>query len=304
MPKGEDLVFDKGPLKRHCWAVSLTVLLVAHGTVDRLEDLPAFVQKIRRGRPAPPELIEELRRRYLAVDGSPLLKDSLALARGLHELLGLEVRVAMRLWEPYVEDVLSDLSPDDEVLLVPLAPFSVAVYLEAAKETLAARGLKPKLRAVPAYGDHPMLVEAWASAVRQALSAGEGSVLLSAHSLPRAVIDRGDPYAREFERAAARVGAALAHEVRVVYQSQGAMDGAWLGPSVDETLRELSRAGERRVILSPIGFLSEHVETRYDLDREAQALAGELGLELIRVPTVHADGRLLPVLHQVIQEAL
>ena len=114
------------------------VLLVAHGTVTDLDDLPEFVLKIRRGRPAPPGLIEELRRRYVAIGGSPLLEITRVQARALAKLLDLPVLVGMRLWHPTVEDVLRAIGGLGlrRLCVLPLAPFSVEVYWQAAQASL------------------------------------------------------------------------------------------------------------------------------------------------------------------------
>src|SRR6187402_3911427 len=104
------------------------VLLIAHGTVESTDDLPAFLQEIRRGRPAPEGLVEELRRRYDRIGGSPLLGLTEAQAQALEREVGLPVFVAMRLWKPRVEQVIAKLSPAyGRICVLALAPFSAHV---------------------------------------------------------------------------------------------------------------------------------------------------------------------------------
>ena len=106
------------------------VLLVAHGTVERLDEMPAFLQRIRHGRPASPELVAELVRRYQAIGGSPLLEITRRQAAALAERLGLSVLVGMRLWNPSVESALREAAERGlaRLVVLPLAPFSVHVY--------------------------------------------------------------------------------------------------------------------------------------------------------------------------------
>ncbi len=117
---------------------STGVLLVAHGTVKDLADLPAFVARIRHGRPPPPGLIDELRHRYEAIGGSPLLRVTAEQSRALSARTGLPVLLGMRLWDPSVEDALREAARLGltRLVLVPLAPFSVDVYAAAARRSL------------------------------------------------------------------------------------------------------------------------------------------------------------------------
>jgi ferrochelatase len=265
------------------------VLLVAHGTVENLDDLGAFVARIRHGRPPPPGLIEELRRRYEVIGGSsPLLSTTREQAQALAKRLEAPVLIAMRLWEPGVEQALAGAAALglSRLVVIALAPFSQHVYWDAAvKVAAAAKSSLELVRSAP-YAEEPDFVAAHVDLIqRQATPAA--AVVLSAHSLPRVAIERGDPYARLVEASAAAVSARLGRPVRLCYQSQGADGGEWLGPSVRDTLSALAAEGQREVVWAPFGFLADHVETLYDLDVEARALAQELSLSLIRVPALN-----------------
>jgi protoporphyrin/coproporphyrin ferrochelatase len=293
------------------------VVLVAHGTVSSLDDLEAFVREIRHGRPAPDGLIRELRARYEKVGGSPLLGLTEQLARAVGRATGLETRVAMRLWQPRLRDVVSDLDETDNLLLVPVAPFSLEVYRAAAEAELASLARRPQLSLVRPFGNAPELVRAWCDSVEPHLRALRATgqappvLLQSAHSLPQVVIDRGDTYELKFREAAklvqeelARRGAPFDRELSgVVFQSQGAMDGAWLGPALDVTLRTLKERGAEQVCVLPMGFLSEHIETLYDLDVEARAQAAALGLTFGRAKALNDAPGLVEALRAVILEA-
>lgn len=283
------------------------VVLVAHGTVESLSDLPQFLLRIRRGRPVPPELLHEMEQRYRAVGGSPHLQETRLQAEALGRELRMDTRAAMRLWSPTVSDVTGDLSGADEVVLVPLAPYSVSVYDHAARTELAARGEAPRLRTVAPWGQFEELISAQTRMVRQALEGRELAhieVILTAHSLPRAVIDSGDQYAAEFERAARQVADRIECHTTIAYQSQGASGGEWLGPTLREAMISAKERGKREVLVAPMGFLSEHIETLYDLDIEAKEQARALGLEFARVSTLRTDEGLIQALSRAVRQVL
>jgi ferrochelatase len=130
---------------------------------------------------------------------------------------------------------------------------------------------------------------------------------MTAHSLPKMVVDRGDPYEREVRAAAAAIGAQIG-EVRsqVVFQSQGISDipGGWLGPDLPTALDEVRSRGDAGVVVAPIGFLADHVEILYDLDIEAAGIAKDKGLRLTRADSLNSDQDLIEVLTEVIQPLL
>jgi protoporphyrin/coproporphyrin ferrochelatase len=277
------------------------VLLVAHGTVSNLDDLGAFVARIRHGRPAPPGLVEELRRRYEAIGGSsPLLETTRQQAQALAKRLEAPVLVAMRLWEPGVDQALLGASALGltRLVVIALAPFSQHVYWDAALKV--AREANSTITLLPSapYAEQPKFVAAHVDLIERYAPAG-APVVVSAHSLPRVAIQRGDPYARLVEASAKAVAERLGRPVRLCYQSQGADGGDWLGPSVRETLSALRAEGHSVVAWAPFGFLADHVETLYDLDVEALATARELGLQLYRVPALNLHAGLIEALARV-----
>jgi ferrochelatase len=289
------------------------ILLVAHGTVSQLADLPAFVARIRHGRPPPPGLVDELRHRYEAIGGSPLLRVTEEQARALEAKTGLQVLLGMRLWEPSVESALREAARRavKRLVLVPLAPFSVAVYGAAAQRSLEAvrdelGAATPELVVSEAWGCEPAFVEAQRAALAASLSSAAPShaVVLTAHSLPRAAIRAGDRYQAEVEASAAAIADRLGLACELCYQSQGADGGEWLGPDLRQTLERLAQRGVKHVTLSPFGFLADHVETLYDLDIEARARATALGLSFERVPALNAAPGLIEALANVALRAL
>jgi ferrochelatase len=277
------------------------VLLVAHGTVENLDDLGAFVARIRHGRPPPPGLVDELRRRYEAIGGSsPLLQTTRAQAQALSKRLSAPVLVGMRLWEPGVEQALRGAVALglSRLVVIALAPFSQHVYWDAALKVASEAQSPIRLVASAPYANEPDFVAAHVELIAKH-APPEAAIVVSAHSLPRVAIERGDPYARLVEASASAIERDLGRKIRLCYQSQGADGGAWLGPDVRETLAALAEAGERAVAWAPFGFLADHVETLYDLDVEANAVAKELGLSFVRVPALNLHPGLTSALAQV-----
>ncbi len=288
------------------------LLLVAHGTVENLDDLPAFVTNIRRGHAPPPELIAELRRRYAAIGGrSPLLDISRSLATKLEARLGIPTRIAMRLWHPYVADVAKELAAEgiSELAVVPLAQHSAAVYGDAAKKAVSELGSSMTVRCATNWGQSPLLVAAYANEVRKTFAPlstqdrKRTTLLFSAHSLPVAIIRSGDHYEKEFRASVEAVVKLLGEDAPkhvVAFQSQGIGTGMeWLGPNLETTLGDIAKEGQNRVIFAPIGFLADHVEILYDLDVEAREWARALGLETIRVPSLNDSDALVDTIAAV-----
>jgi ferrochelatase len=277
------------------------ILLTSHGTVQGLDEIPGFLARIRAGRPVPEELVAETRRRYALVGGSPLLRATQEQAALVERRLQIPVLVGMRLADPSLEQAFARAEELglERLVVLPLAPYSVHVYVaavEAARAKREEQGTRvPTLVPVADWGTHGDFVRAHADAIRATLEPGS-RLVLTAHSLPLVVLRSGDPYERLVRESAAAVGKALSCEYHLAFQSQGADGGEWLGPSLRQVLEQARADGVSRVVLAPFGFLTEHVETLYDLDVEARGWCRELGLELVRVPALGTAPRLIDAL--------
>lgn len=295
--------------------MSTAILVSCHGTVSNVADIPAFIHNIRRGRPAPPELIAEVKHRFELIGGSPLMAITSAQARALEARVGIPVVISGRLWHPYPKDVVPALVAQGVRTLIslPLAPQSVEIYHAVVREAAAAYP-DVRLACVPAWGMEPAFLDALTETVEEALvgiapeEAKTIPIVLSAHSLPKRVIAAGDLYEKQFREMADAVAArfvARGFSVRIAFQSQGASNEAWLGPDLVETFTELALAGARTVLVAPIGFVAEHVETLYDLDIEAPNLAKKAGIDkLLRAKAVGDRPRFIDALETVVRRVL
>ncbi len=295
--------------------MSIAVVVSCHGTVANLDDLPAFINNIRRGRPAPPELIAEVKHRFELIGGSPLMTITAEQARALEARLGLPVVVSARLWHPYPHEVLPKLVEQGvrTVISMPLAPQSVDIYHAPIREA-AARHSDLQVIGVPAWGMEPSLIDAFVETIDEALTNVEPDearnipIILSAHSLPKRVIAAGDAYETQFREMAGAVAEryqARGFVVRIAFQSQGASNEPWIGPDLPATFADLANSGAKTVLIAPIGFVAEHVETLYDLDIEAPTLAKKAGLDrLLRAKAVGTRKRFIDALEAVVRRVL
>lgn len=294
---------------------SIAVLLTCHGTVSRVEDIPAFLTNIRRGRPTPAAVVEEITHRFQRIGGSPLMRTTAAQAAALGQRIGLPVRIAGRLWAPYPAEVVAELVQGGATTLIslPLAPQSVDIYHAQVRQAAAAHtGLE--LRCAPAWGLEPALIDAQVESVDEALARFPDAerarvpVILTAHSLPQPIIDAGDLYEKQFRAMAAEVAVRLVargNPVRVAFQSQGMDGGVWLGPDLPATFARLAEGGATAAVIAPIGFVADHVETLYDLDIEAPGLAEKAGLARIeRAPAMNVRPRFIDALEAVVRRMM
>jgi ferrochelatase len=302
------------------------VLLMAMGGPDSLESVEPYLLDVRGERPTPPELVAEIQERYRLTGGkSPVLEITRELAGKLEARLGdgFRVAVGLRHWQPRIAQAWRELVGErpQRIVGVCMAPqysaLTVARYVEKVEEARAEVGGEVPVSYVRSWHRHPQLVEALAGAVTAALErfpANEREavpVLFSAHSLPERVLTEGDPYPQEVTATVVAVSGRLRElrggrplTARFAYQSQGRSSEPWLGPAVEEMLEELADEGYRGVVVAPVGFVSDHVETLYDIDIDLQARAGALGVRLVRMPMLNASDPLVETLAAVVDEHL
>ena len=286
------------------------VLLLAHGTPESLDDMPEYLARVRGGRPPSAELIEEMRGNYGAIGGrSPLTEITLAQASALASALGgMPVYVGMRNWRPYIADVLAEAAKAGvrELVAVPMAPqystLSVAKYGEAVE---AARPPEMEVRFVRSWHDHPGLLDAFAEKLRAARAAGPWDrVLFTAHSLPMRVVAQGDPYPDEVAATARGVAErAGVGEYGRAYQSAGRTPEPWLGPPLEEALAAAAKAGARRVLVVPVGFVCDHTEILFDIDVQAAQAGRRLGIEIGRTESLNIAPTFIHALAELVRES-
>lgn len=298
------------------------VLLLAHGTPESVDQIPEYLRNVTSGRPVPPAVVEEIRHRYALIGKSPLTEITFEQARLVEAELAaaglpVPVYVGMRNWRPYIPDVVKKMRADgvEEAAVICMAPqnsrTSVGLYRRAVEAEAA--GLRIDFTA--GWAEEPLLADAFADRLRPALkklSAEAGRpvpVLFTAHSVPTRTVQPpqgeagnesgprlwpgtgADPYADEARRTAELVAMRVPEIPRwwFAFQSQGASGGPWIGPTVEETLDEIAATGVRWLVLQPIGFLCDHVEILFDVDRQFRPYAAKLGIGLERAESLNAS---------------
>ncbi len=280
--------------------MSAAVILMAYGSPDRLEDVPAYYADIRGGRPIKPEHLDDLVGRYRRLgieESNPLNEITEATRAALETELGLPVLTGMRHWTPRIaEAVEAALQGGAETIVgLVLAPhysaMSIGKYRAQLVDALDGRA---DLRFVERWGHEPGFVELLADRLEPHRQA---HVVFTAHSLPARILDEGDPYRDELLETAHLVAdRAGIREWTFSFQSQSPTGEPWLGPDILEHLNELAACDVRDVVVCPIGFVADHLEIRWDLDIEAAERAKELGIRLGRIELPNADPAFIQVL--------
>ena len=290
------------------------VLMMAHGTPERLDQMEEYLTLVRGGRPPSPELVEEMTHNYSAIGGqSPLTERTISQGRALELALGhpFRVFVGMRNWHPFIDDVVRRAIEEgaQEVIGLPMAPqsssSSVGKYLDAIR-----KAVPPDLSLVlvRAWYDHAGLIEAFSEKVTEAIKNNGpfDQVLFTAHSLPERLKEVGDPpYPTQVRRTAEGVvGRLELRDWQLTYQSAGRTPEPWLGPDLVEKLSELAIKGCRRILVVPVGFVCDHTEILYDIDIQAKQVAEKLGIELHRSESLNSSPKFIQALADVIRSSL
>ena len=295
------------------------VLLMAYGTPDSLDAVPAYYTHIRGGRAPSDDAIANLRERYRLVGGlTPLLERTREVRDRLAEAFAAAgdprpVYVGMKHWHPFIAETVAamEAAGERDVTGLVLAPhysrMSIGGYRRYLDEATALSPAAPAIRLIERWGSAPEFIACVAALLREGLagfSAPDVTVVFSAHSLPVRIREWDDPYERELE-ASSRLAAETAGVTgwRFAWQSAGATAEPWIGPDILTLLGTLAAEGVRQVLQVPIGFVADHLEVLHDIDIEARARARELGITLRRTRLPNADPGFIAALMSVITRA-
>ncbi len=294
------------------------VLVMAYGTPSTPEDVEAYYTRIRHGRIPTPELLADLVRRYNAIGGtSPLAERTAAQVAGLSAALertspgAFDVRFGSKYEPPLLEETASSFRDEGFTTVVGLvlAPHSSSMstvqYMARAREAL---GEGVQLLEINEWYGAPGFLELIASRVRSALELvapdelATTEVIFSAHSLPEKILANGDTYPEQLRDSAERA-AMLAGVQRwdVAWQSAGRTQDPWIGPDILQVLRQKRTEGVTTIVSCPIGFVADHLEVLFDIDIEAQGVAEEIGLNLIRTASLNDDPAFVSILADVVR---
>jgi ferrochelatase len=290
-------------------------LLVSFGGPEQREDVIPFLENVLRGKNVPRERLLDVAEHYYHFDGkSPIneqCRELLAALRVEFEEHGVDLPIywGNRNWRPLLADTVTQMRDDGIGRALALATSAFGSYsgcrqyredIELAHETVAGAPVIDKL---PPFSGHPWFAETVEARVREALDRLPGAdVIYTAHSVPVSMA-RTSPYEQQLLDVCARVNGALGlGEPVLVYQSRsGPPSQPWLGPDVGDYLRV---AESKKIVIMPVGFLSDHMEVLYDLDTEAAAIARERGIEFVRAKTPGTYPRFVSGIREMVQSAV
>ncbi len=296
------------------------ILLMIMGGPDCLENVEPFLLDVRGGRPTPPELVEEIRERYRATGGkSPAVGITRDVAKKLERRLNAsggdryKVYVGLRHWHPFIKETYAELLMDDpeQVIGLCMAPqqssLSTGAYRKKVEEARAALHSTCPVSYVGSWNRHPKLIAAIVENITHSLLRFPADVrdtvpvLFTAHSLPERIVALKDPYPDEVRGTVEAVTALLGDQpTRFAYQSQGRSSEPWLGPTVESAVEALHHAGHRHVLVAPIGFICDHVETLFDIDIELKQWATSKDMQLERIAMLNDSPALVETLADVL----
>ncbi len=296
------------------------VLLMAMGGPDCLENVEPFLRDVRGGRPTPPALVEEIRERYRVTGGKSLaVAITQEVAKKLERQLNesgdgrYRVYVGLRHWHPFIRETYAELLKEspEQVIGVCMAPqqssLSTGAYRKKVEEARVELRDQTEVTYVGSWNRHPRLITAIVDNIRKGLLAFPADVrasvpmLFTAHSLPERIVAMKDPYPDEVKGTVEAVTRFLGSQsTYFAYQSQGRSSEPWLGPTVESMLETIQLAGHRHVLVAPIGFICDHVETLFDIDIELKQLAVNKGICLERMAMLNDSPALIETLRDIL----
>ena len=280
------------------------VLLMGYGSPNGAEDLPSYLTDVLHGRSPPAEMVAEYVRRYDRIGGSPQNRILTSLRDKLERRLGkdrpgTQVFLGVKHGHPALRDVIPEAARAGfaHLVAVPLSPYASTWISEPYQEGVA-EGIRAARTPIDVdirldWHLSPDWLGYWSRAIRTELTTHpdpNDAVLLSAHSLPQRMRDRGDPYPEilhETSDAIARL--ARLDRWSFTYQSAGNTTEPWLGPDITEVMLDWQRRGARRQLVASFGFVFDHLEVLYDLDVVVREFAEAHGIEYRRVPMPNDD---------------
>lgn len=291
-----------------------------------------FLRNVTRGRGVPEERLAAVAEHYYHFGGvSPINaqnRELITAIEGEFRAAGLDTPIywGNRNWAPYLADTVRQMRDDGVRRAAAFVTAAYASYsscgqylddIATAQAVVSAeRGSAPRIVKLGHYYDHPGFLAPHTDAVRTALkelsapSPRTTRLVFTAHSIPlvmSAASGTGDSYEKQLRAVAATVAASAAPELEweLVWQSRsGPPSVPWLEPDINDHLTALAQRGVTDVAVSPIGFVSDHLEVKWDLDTEAAAAARRLGLRYVRAATPGADPRFVSMVRELFLAAV
>lgn len=303
------------------------VMLMTYGSPPTLDDIPVYLKHVYGGRSASPEVIAEFQRRYSLIGGSPLLRITREQAAALQEELNnssedgttYSVSAGMRFAPPFIADVTPEVAAGAQhlagIIMSPqYSPIIMKGYVRTLEEAVADLHRDDlKLSISGDWHMQPYFLQALAERVQQALEHFPADiqervpVLLTAHSMPKRVVEQEPSYINHLKETAAAVARMVGlpdERWLFCYQSAGHTPEEWLKPDFADIMPELQKAGQTHVLIAPVQFLADHLEILYDIEIGARQQAEAHGISFARTESLNNSPLFIKALAAVVQETM
>ncbi|MEZ4705395.1 MAG: ferrochelatase [Bdellovibrionota bacterium] len=296
------------------------LFLVSFGGPEGPEDVLPFLENVLRGKPVPEERKKEVASHYQAFGGiSPINRQNREMIQALrkalhHENIDLPIYWGNRNWKPYIQDTLEEMAKDGRknVLAYVTSAYSsysgCRQYRENIENARQALDQAPTVDKIRSFFNHPLWIKVHAQRMEEALAKDSSSmertkVLFTAHSLPLSMSQSSD-YTLQLQNTSELIAKQvnLPHW-ELCYQSRsGGPSQPWLEPDVCDVIRSTSKKDFDRIMVHPVGFVSDHMEIIFDLDRDAKQCAKECGFSFVRSQTPGTHPTMIELIVDLIKE--
>ncbi|MBE9527959.1 MAG: ferrochelatase [Proteobacteria bacterium] len=292
------------------------IALLAFGAIDSLDDMEPYLKNILGGKPLPPGILEATKKKYELIGGSPLFKITEAQAGAIESKLremgdDSKVYVGMRFWKPYIKDVVAEMIADgvEVASVVIMSPFNTPAatgwYEEDWRVALKEQGSTMKTEFIKNWHINPWFTDIIMKRIKENLAEYEepkkdALVIFANHSLSLEALE-GDVYEFQIDQAITAITSRIEIDFRKGYQSKGRSLLGWIGPKVEEVIDEAHELEKKCVVVVPLGFAADHVETLYDIDILFKKKAEELGLVYKRTESLNTDPQFIEMLAKLLK---
>ena len=302
---------------------TIGVILMTYGSPLTPEDVPEYIKKVYRGKTLEGSIIEEFQRRYRLIGGSPLIRITKNQARALEVLLNTDnnddtlyiVTAGMRFSEPFIYDVANEMASEvSHIIGIIMSPQYSSIIMKGYVDSLdvALRDTSIKYSVVAEWYDNPYFVKAVSERVNQALDKypkgiqNNIKILFSAHSMPKRIVDKEPYYIDHLKKTASSIAIESGLNKKqwmFCYQSAGHTQEEWLKPDFADVMPQLKSQGISHILIAPIQFLSDHLETLYDIEIAARKQAEQYGIFFKRIESLNTSPLFIKTLSDVVHHA-
>jgi ferrochelatase len=303
------------------------VMLMTYGSPATLDDIPAYIKNVYGGREPSEEILVEFRRRYSLIGGSPLIKITREQAEALEQELNststdgttYHTTVGMRFSPPFVADMVPETAAGAQALVGMImspqySPIIMSGYIKTLQKAFAELQRDDiQLKISTDWHLQPLFIQAVAERINEALARfpehirANVPVLLTAHSMPKRVIENEPDYINNLKETAAEIAKRVGlsdERWMFCYQSAGHTPEEWLKPDFADVMPELKAAGKEQVLIAPVQFLADHLEILYDIEIGAREQAEEHGIQFARIESLNTSPLFIKALAAVVRDTL